>query len=282
MDISKRAKVSASLASLALISVAFMILTQGDGAYGGPAPASKAVDNVAAAPSKAAMTALEPSPPTLGAHALAFHKCGGIGDLLTAPIATHGSGSTILAWVGRGKLSAFTPATAPTDNKGNAYRMLGSAQAYSPLWPNSGEAAYASSAAGGGDGHVVTAPVRDADEVTLAVVEIENGGAIQDYAWNKMLSGQANASLNVTTVGPATLVAVWTGDSSGDSTSPNVSAVPNNGFTIIESQLYAQCGVEAVVATKDVAEAGTYNVAWTATPAQGAHLWLVAVQKASN
>jgi hypothetical protein len=71
------------------------------------------------------------------------------------------------------------------------------------------------------------------------------------------------------------LVAIWTGDSGADS----VTAVPNNGFTIIGSELLASCQVEAVVATKDVASAGTYNVTWTATPTQGTHMWLVAVQQ---
>jgi hypothetical protein len=80
--------------------------------------------------------------------------------------------------------------------------------------------------------------------------------------------------LNVTTTGPATLVAIWCGDSGA----PSVTATPNNGFTVTDSQLLSGCDVEVAVATKDVAVAGTYNVTWTATPTQGAHLYLVAVQ----
>ncbi|MGO9673585.1 MAG: hypothetical protein ACLPSF_05365 [Methylocella sp.] len=217
--------------------------------------------------------------PTLGAAALAFHPCGGVGDLSTAPVATESAGSMILLWVGRGKRGAFSAATNPTDNKGNNYRLLGSVETYAPLWPDSGEAVYASTSAAGGAGHVFTAPLPASDEITLAGVEIKNGGVVQDYKWSKAPSGQAQASLSVTTTGPATLIAIWAGDSDGDATG-NVTAVPDNGFRTIRSQTYAKCGVEVFVAAKDVAAPGAYDVTWTATPAQGANLRLIAVQKA--
>jgi hypothetical protein len=211
--------------------------------------------------------------PSLGAHALAFYSCGGSGGLSTPAITTQASGSTILAWVGRGQLNQFTSATVPNDNKGNTYALIGTVHDYSPDYPTSGEALYSCTAAAGGSGHVFTAPMTGPDEITLAVVEITNGGVIQDAQWNKVLS-PPQTSLIVTTTGAATLVAIWAGDSGAN----NVTAVPNNGFTIIDSELFAACQVEAVVATKDVAGAGTYNVTWTATPTQGAHMYLVAVQ----
>jgi hypothetical protein len=221
--------------------------------------------------------------PTIGAHALAFYPCIGFtgwlwrtiksGGISAPSMITQASGSTILTWVGRGKKSAFTSSTLPTDNKGNAYRMIGSVHDFLPLWPNSGEALYTSLSAVGGNGHIVTAAVPGPDEITLATVEVKNGGVIQDAQWNKV-TVPPQTSLNVTTTGPATLVAIWVGDSGAAS----VTASPNNGFTVINSQLLAGCAVEAVVATKDVSTAGTHNVTWTATPTQGAHMWLVAVQ----
>jgi hypothetical protein len=221
--------------------------------------------------------------PTIGAHAIAFYPCIGFtgwlwrtlksGGISTPSMITQASGSTILTWVGRGKIWAFTSSTVPTDNKGNAYRMIGSVHDFLPLWPNSGEALYASLSAMGGNGHIVTAPLPGPDEITLATVEIKNGGVIEDAQWNKVIL-PPQTSLNVTTTGPATLVAVWVGDAGA----PSVTASPNNGFTVIDSQLLANCQVEAVVATKVVSAAGTYNVTWTATPTQGAHMWLVAVQ----
>ena len=160
------------------------------------------------------------------------------------------------------------------DNKSNNFKLIGSVHDYSPLYPGSGEALYSVLSATGGSGYRVTAPMpAGGDEITLAVVEVKDGGIIQDAQFNKVLS-PPHTSLNVTTAGPATLVAFWAGDSGGAS----VTAAPNNGFATINSQLLSSCEVEVVVATKDVAAAGAYNVTWTATPSQGAHLWLVAVE----
>jgi hypothetical protein len=211
--------------------------------------------------------------PSVGAHTLAFFPCNGSGGLTTSPVATQISGSTILAWVGRGDTNGFT-GTVPLDNKDNGFRLLGSVHDYSPLYPGSGEALYAVLSAVGGSAYRVTAPMPEGgDEITLSVVEITNGGIIQDAQFNKVLS-PPHTSLNVTTTGGATLVAVWAGDSGAAS----VTATPNNGFVTIDSQLLSSCEVEVVVATKNVTTAGTYNVTWAATPSQGAHLWLVAVE----
>lgn len=275
MNISTRARFFSGIASIAIINTPSTTLAQSGRDL-------DAAGDVSTRPLNAPATTLgssAPSFPTLGAHVLSFYPCGGAGGLSAAPIPTQTSGSTILACVGRGQLRAFTTTTTPTDNKGNVYRMLGSVQNYSPLWPTSGEALYASPAAAGGAGHVIVAPMPGSDEVSLAIIEIKDGGIIQDYKWNKVLSDQAHASLSVTTTGPATLVAIWAGDSSGDPRTGNVTAVPNNQFTTIDSQPYAKCGVEAIVGTKDVSAAGSYDVTWTATPTQGAHLWLIAVQK---
>jgi hypothetical protein len=160
------------------------------------------------------------------------------------------------------------------DNKTNSFKLIGSLHDYSPLYPGSGEALYSVSSAVGGGGYRATAPMPEGgDEITLAVIEVKDGGIIQDAQFNKVLS-PPHTSLSVTTTGPATLVAIWAGDSGGAS----VNAAPNNGFVTIDSQLLSSCEVEVVVATKDVASAGAYNVTWTATPSQGAHLWLVAVE----
>jgi hypothetical protein len=213
--------------------------------------------------------------PTTGTHTLAFFPCNSTGGLTTPAITTQTAGSTILAWVGRGDTNGFT-GTVPLDNKGNTYSMLGSLQDYSPLYPGSGEALYAVLSAAGGSGHRVTAPMPNGgDEITLAVVEVKNAGVIQDVGFKKVLA-PPHTSLSVTTTGPATLIAIWAGDSGAAS----VTAAPNNGFTTIDSQLLSSCEVEVVVAARDVATAGSYNVTWTATPTQGAHLWLVAIQTA--
>jgi hypothetical protein len=84
--------------------------------------------------------------------------------------------------------------------------------------------------------------------------------------------------LNVTTTGPATLVAFWWGD--GNQYFVHT-AVPDSGFTVIDSLLPLGSYVQTAVATKDVATAGTYHVTWNSGGNEGAQLWLVAVQSAA-
>jgi len=213
--------------------------------------------------------------PTTGAHALEFtHYPGvGVGTLSTSPIDTQASGSTVLAWVGRG-ISYFTVATAPFDNKGNTSTQLGPAHDYSPIWPNSGFALYNFPSFAGGSGNVFSVPMPVSDEVTFIVVEVKNSGLIQDYQYNRVELGSPQTTLSVTTTGPATLVSFWTGSFAGGPVSP----IPNNGFTVLETQEVSWDAVQAAVATKDVSAAGTYDVTWSVTPAQTALMYLVAVQ----
>jgi hypothetical protein len=219
--------------------------------------------------------AANPNDPTLGAHALVFHVSRGSkgATLPTPPLATQ-SGSTMLAFVGKGSVFNLQP---PTDNLGNnPYVQLGSIHEYS-RWPGEGTAVYAFNAIAGGANHIVS--VNDSntfDEVTFAAVEVRHGGLVQDLQWREVLNSSAQTSASVTTTGPATLVAVWYGD---DASSTPSRPVPNNGFTVIEGNGNAVESVQMFVATKNVSAAGTYNVTWNTTPLQGAQLYLVAVQK---
>lgn len=213
--------------------------------------------------------------PTLGAHALVFHVSGGsVGATLPTPAMSTQSGSTMLAFVGKGSVYNLQ---APTDNMGNSpYVQLGSSHQYTK-WPTEGTAVYAFNNIVGGASHIVS--VNDSntyDEVTFAAVEVRNGGVVQDQQWREVLNSAAQTSASVTTTGPATLVAVWYGD---DASSTPSNPVPNNGFTVIESNGNAVESVQMFVATKNVSAAGTYNVTWNTTPLQGAQLYLVAVQK---
>ncbi|MDP3819833.1 MAG: hypothetical protein Q8R33_00005 [Burkholderiales bacterium] len=198
-----------------------------------------------------------------------------VSPLSIGAIATRSSGSTLLVSVGRGVVSAQTN---PVDNKGNAYAQLGTTHTYS-LWPNSGTALYACERAVGGSDHVVSAPKAvPADETTLSVVEVINGGAIGEVKWNEVLSGNPLTSQSVTTTGPALLVAWWWGDANVRS---NKTAVPDNGFSVIHSILLEGALVQCAVAVRQVSAAGTYTVTWAATPQQGAQLWIAAVQSSA-
>ena len=215
------------------------------------------------------------SDPTLGAHGLAFHVSkGSVGATLSTPAMNTQSGSTMLAFLGKGAVSFLSP---PSDNKGNTpYVRVGMNHEYAK-WPGEGTAMYAFNSIVGGAGHLVSVDDSNTfDEVSFATVEVRNGGVIQDNKWNEVLNSPTHTSQSVTTTGPATLVAAWFGDDA--SSSPSV-ATPNNGFTVIERVTGAVETVQMTVATRDVPSAGTYNVTWTATPRQGAQLYLVAVQK---
>ncbi len=214
--------------------------------------------------------------PTVGAHALAYFPspAGYTPKLSTPARTTQTSGSTMLVWVGRQWLPNLTPEMAPMDNQGNTYEMVGTPHSYAPKYPTSGEVLFTSPSVAGSLAHVVSIPMPGWEENTLVMVEVKDGGVIQDVQ-SSVLLAPPHTSPNVTTTGPATLVAVWTGDGSVGN-----SSVPGDGFTTVE-QLFLPAGtpyIQVAVATKDVSEAGTYNVTWAADPYQGAHLWLVAVQ----
>ena len=213
--------------------------------------------------------------PTVGVHTLAFVPFNSpAGTLSTNPITTQTADSTVLAWVGRGQIGTFTSATAPTDNKGNTAVQLDKTHSFAPNFPNSGMALYDFPSFMGGANDIFNALMPSKDEVTISIVEIKNGGVIQDEQFAQVASGTTQTSLNVTTTGPATLVSFWSGDAA---TGP-ISAVPGNGFTLLDSQSNGNNAVQMAVASKDVSAAGTYNVTWTTSPQQTGYIWIVAVQ----
>ena len=219
----------------------------------------------------------EPGAPGLGAHGIAFHRYRVPASppvIASPPMRTARAGSTIIVGVGRGDVGAHAP---PSDNRGNApYLQLGEVHTYTN-WPRSGTALYAFTSASGGDDHVVSAATPPDDEVTLAAIEVREGSRVQAVVWNEVLAGEPLTSRSVTTTGPATLIAFWWGD--GAYLRHAKTAVPNNGFAVVDAVLSAGELVQCAVAVKQVAAAGTYDVTWRATPRQGAQLWLVAVER---
>lgn len=217
-----------------------------------------------------------PGMPGLGGHALSYYGLGATSaPSISAAMATQPSGSMIVVSTGRGIIGQFE---LPTDNKGNApYQQQGATHNYTH-YTSSGTALYTFTSAAGGADFKVNAGTGASDEITLAAVEIIEGKQIQAVAWNEVIQGATPGPVTskpVTTTGPATLVAFWW----GDAPEPNdKTAVPNNGFTVVNSILKSGALVQCAVAVKNVATAGTYDVTWKATPVQGAQLWLIAVQ----
>jgi hypothetical protein len=215
-----------------------------------------------------------PGMPGLGAHGLSYYRyrVNSPSSIATPAMTTQPSGSTIVVGVGRGDNTKFV---IPTDDKGNApYAEQGQMHPYIPYYPNSGTAVYAFTSAKGGGAFKVSNTTDPADEITLAAVEVIEGSRIQAVAWTEP-TGPPLTSKTVTTTGPATLVAFWWGDATA---TVDQTAIPDNGFTVVDSILAAGSLVQCAVAVKNVTAAGTYDVTWTATPEQGAQLWLIAVQ----
>lgn len=216
---------------------------------------------------------------TLGSHTLLAHEDGnGPSTATTAPIATAASGSTLLAF-SAGYTDNDQP---PTDNHGNTWTQLGVPVFYRGYNNQFDVTAYLVLHANGGASHTVSIVKNNvpSGEITVPFIELRDAGVLQSIAANYPPASSSLASGNVTTTGPATLIAVWWGDATG----LHHSAVPDNGFSIIDNfvDLPPNSAVQCVVAAKQVSAAGTYNVNWATSPAQGAPLWLMAFQSAGD
>lgn len=217
-----------------------------------------------------------PGNPGAGAHGLSFNELGQPSptSFSTPPVTTQASRSTIVVSIGRGDISLFNGAL-PTDNKGNApYQQIGTVHNYDPKYLSSGTALYAFPSASGGAGFQVSARTDGHDEITIAMVEVVDSSRIAASSWTMASAAGTVTSAPVTTTGAATLVAFWWGD--GDQYDENL-ADPGDGFTPVDFVGKMASLVQCSVAVKNVAGGGTYTVSWTSKRAQGAQLWLVAV-----
>lgn len=247
------------------------------------------------------MPSTMPKPPTLGAHTMLTQSDGqGSTPAVTSAVNTQESGSSLLVLVAG---YANNPG-APTDSYGNLWKPVGEPVVYNGYDERFNARAYLAIAAHGGKGHTVQVVKEGSPEgeITMPFIEIAHAGKLQDVAQNYPSPGvtaratnrlmrawqgfkgepdSTNSALTsgtVTTTGPATLVAVWLGDAYIYS----MSAIPGDGFKVIDSylQLPPNSAVQAAVAVRQVDGAGTYSVTWHGTPAQGAILWLFAFQAA--
>ena len=215
-------------------------------------------------------------PSSLGAHTLQAQSEGlGVSPAITDPITTQPRDSSLIVFNG-GYLSN---ASAPEDSYGNRWKQLGNAVPFGNGYGDRFNVkAYVVLNAKGGPDHTVrfTKNGNAEGEISVPFIEIRHAGVLQDVSQNYAPTGLRLTSGNVTTTGPATLIAVWWGDGGVK----RMTAVPNNGFAVIDSYLMLpdNSGVQCAVAYKQVAAAGTYNVSWAGAPAQGAILWLLAFQ----
>jgi hypothetical protein len=218
-----------------------------------------------------------PSTPQLGAHVLlAQNEGAGTHPAVTPGITTQPSGSTLLALSMGWKRNR----SAPVDSKGNTWASMSgpneyfSSDFYTQLW--------AVHAAQGGPNHTLTFAKQDypVGEISMALIEVVNGGQVDVKYSLAPASNQTPGSITVD--GPATLIAVW----GGDSAQLDHTAVPDNGFTVIDSYLDFGNGnetaVQVAIAVKQVTAPGTYTVKWTSTPTQNCACYLIAVRNSNQ
>ena len=238
-------------------------------------------------------------PTALGAHTMLNQSEGdGSSPAVTSAIHTQDGGSSLLVLVaGHADNDAE-----PTDSYANTWKRVGDAVTYNGYDGRFNARAYIAIGAHVGKRHTVQVLKAGSPngEITIPFIEIVQAGKLQDVAqnyptpgvtaraankltraWQGMTGGPdtTNTTLTsgtVTTTGPATLVAVWL----GEAYIYNMSAVPGDGFKVIDSYLHLppNSGVQCAVAIKQVDKAGTYSVTWNDSPAQGAILWLFAFQ----
>ncbi len=244
-----------------------------------------------------------PQMPALGVHTLLTQADGlGASPAVSSPVTTQAQGSSLLVL----NAGYASNTEGPTDSYANTWVQQGKSVGYDGYAGRFDVKAYVSLAARGGRNHTVSI-VKNGNatgEITIPFIEIRHAGVLQDVAQNypqpglvarvagkltravhRLLPGEPAPSVSltsgdVTTTGPATLVAVWW----GDAFVYRMTAVPDNGFKVIDRylDLPSESGVQCAVAVRQVDAAGIYHVTWTGSPAQRAILWLFAFQSASS
>lgn len=217
--------------------------------------------------------------PRLGAHGKDFDLDTQGTSPSTVTLDTQVSGSSLIV----ASFGEFARYAIPADGKGNTLSLLETSGYNGGLWPGFGLELYGKADMAGGASHTVSLTKStgfEGEESTLLVAEVIGGRTIQDTSVVTRAgagAGVAYTSAAVTVTGPAILLAVWSGDASGNISS--MDAAPEAGWTLLEYDFRVWTAyIQAALAYKRVATAGDYTCAWTPAGNQGAILALAAVQ----
>lgn len=202
------------------------------------------------------------------------------GTLSTLPVTTQ-NGSVFAASIARGVWN--TAPDAPADNMGNTYAVLDMTHPYSG-YPGARTGTYVATPGNGGPNHVFSMTWGDiggtGDEATVSVVEVRGAAQVAAFSWVEQPAGNTVTSAPVVTTGPALLLAWWWG--SGPVNQQHT-AVPGDGFTLVPQA--TELGdnspngyIQVAVAAKEVTSAGSYTITWSSQIAEGAQLYLLALQ----
>jgi len=215
------------------------------------------------------------SGPTLGAHVFLGQGEGlGTDPAVSPAMDTAPAGSVLIAF----NAGYASNQGAPRDTYQNRWKALGAAETYAEYGDRFNVKAYVAADARGGTAHTIAVakPGEPNGEISLPFVEVRNASRVQAFAQNYADPALVVASKEITVDGPATLLAFWWGGGGVK----RMTATPGDGFTLIDSflELPDESGVQGAVAWRQVEQAGTYRVHWTAAPVQGAALWIIAIR----
>ena len=265
-------------APIAFATTASWVLTSGDGTKTVSVQFRDGAGNWSNAFTASIVLATGPTAnPSLGAHVLfAQNDTVGTNPATTPAINTQVNGSTLLA-ISMGWLRNLAN---PVDNFGNTWSKISGPNIY--FSPDFYTAIWAAPAAIGGNGQTLTFAKDSypAGEISMALIEVTHGGKVDMIYKLAPASNQSPGSITVD--GPATLIALW----GGDAFALDNTAVPDNGFTVIDSYLSFggnfATGVQVSIAAKEVTAPGTYTVNWTSAPSQNCACYLIAVKNAQQ
>lgn len=217
-------------------------------------------------------TALGASP-ILGSHAILAEEQGfGHSPASTPAIDTLRHGSWFLLFRGGHAANAAMP----TDNYGNVWTALGVPVVYQGYQGAYDVQGWLARDGRGGPGHVASLAKGSAPEgeLTMALVELRHASRLVDMVQTYAPAGTTVQSGEVTTAGPALLVAFWWGDGFVFDNH----AEPDEGFEVFEQVLALPpaSAVQCAVAFRQVDRGGRWRVSWRQSPRQGAVLWLLA------
>lgn len=210
----------------------------------------------------------------LGAYTLlGVYDGDGSSPAVTSPITTHTSGSSFVVFY-----SGYTSNNqTPTDSKGNTYTLIDTA-VYLGYSGQFNLKLYGADNGIGGSSHTVSV-VKNGQatgEIVVFLGEAAGASSLTDWEYSYGASGTSMTSASITVNGPATLIAIWSGDSPSTS---NTIAV-DGAWTLIEDFTAWPVGktsVQTGVASREVT-AGTYDATWTCSPSQGAILYILAFE----
>jgi hypothetical protein len=211
----------------------------------------------------------------VGAHVLLGQlDDNGSSPATTPPVTTQATGSSFVMFE-TGRSNDPAP---PTDSYSNTFRQQGVASGYDGYGTKWTFKVYVAENGAGGSGHTITKlkPNDAIGELVIGLIEVTDAPALTDFTQDYAHAPSPNTSRPVHVNGPATLIAIW----SGDSGNTHNSATPGNGFSAIESYTDWPIGtsIQTAVARKEVTEAGDYGITWWVSPTQGANLYLLAFE----